>query len=142
MTLHVTSPAFGDGENIPPEHTCRGAGTAPPLEWSGVPEIARSLALVVSDPDAPRGTFLHWVLYDIPVSVTRLPEVPGAAREAANSAGRIGWYPPCPPGGTHRYRFTVYALSSAVGGGDTRDVLADIERLTLDQDTLTGTVSG
>ena len=111
-----------------------------------MPENAHSVALVVSDPDAPSGTFLHWVLYGIPVSVTRLPDrdrrdLPAAAREAANSAGRIGWYPPCPPRGTHRYQFTVYALRSDVEGHDTRAVLAEIERLTLDRGTLTGTVS-
>lgn len=142
MALRVTSTAFGDGDRIPAEHTCRGAGTVPPLEWSGVPENAQSVALVVSDPDAPRGTFLHWVLYDIPSSTTRLAEIPPGAREAANSAGRISWYPPCPPRGTHRYVFTVYALSSAVRGSrDAGDVLPEIERLALDRGTLTGTVS-
>ena len=144
--LTLTSPAFADGEPIPQRHTCRGKGSVPDLRWSGVPEGADSLALVVSDPDAPRGTFIHWVLYDLAPSVTGLPRgaVPAGAREAANSAGTEGWYPPCPPRGTHRYVFTLYALGSSVAatrGGDTRAVIADIARRAIASATLTGLVA-
>jgi Raf kinase inhibitor-like YbhB/YbcL family protein len=104
---------------MPQRYTCRGSGQSPPLQWSGVPAGSSSVALVVTDPDAPRGTFVHWVLYDLPGEDGGLPEgqVPAGARQGENSAGKPGWYPPCPPSGTHRYVFTVYALDDGGSGG-------------------------
>ncbi|HEU4346714.1 MAG TPA: YbhB/YbcL family Raf kinase inhibitor-like protein [Actinoplanes sp.] len=142
-SIVVTSPAFADGRSIPREYTCKGAGGSPEVAWRGVPGDAKSLALVVSDPDAPRGTFIHWVLYDLPPRDGRLAAgaPPPAAREAANSGGKEGWYPPCPPSGTHRYVFTVYALSDRPGGRSTQDILDEIGRVAVARGTLTGLVA-
>ena len=143
QTITVTSPAFGDGQPIPEEHTCRGAGVPPELAWRGVPGEARSLALVVSDPDAPSGTFMHWVLYDLPPRDGTLAggRPPAGAREADNSGRGKGWYPPCPPSGTHRYVFSVYALRDRPGGSATQDILDEIGRTALARGTLTGLVA-
>ena len=142
-TIIVTSPAFGDGQPIPRQYTCHGTGGSPELAWRGGPDGAQSLALVVSDPDAPRGTFIHWLLYDLPPGDGGLApgKAPAGAREADNSGGKKGWYPPCPPSGTHRYLFTVYALSERVSGRSTQDILDDIGRKAMARGTLTGVVT-
>jgi len=116
-TITVTSSAFQDGEPIPARFSCDGDNVSPPLSWRGVPSAARAVALVVDDPDAPRGTFIHWVLLDIASATTSLPEAstPAGATQATNSAGQAAYFGPCPPSGTHHYRFTVYALSSVTG---------------------------
>ena len=115
MTLTLRSPAFGDGDTIPRVHTCDGEDVSPPLEWSGVPSDAAELALVVEDPDAPGGTFVHWVLWGLGAGQPGLGrgQVPAGAREGRNDFGRIGWGGPCPPRGSdpHRYVFTLLALS-------------------------------
>jgi Raf kinase inhibitor-like YbhB/YbcL family protein len=139
--ITVTSPAFEAGGAIPDTFTCRGAGDVPPLAWTGVPAGADSLALVVHDPDAPRGPFLHWVVVGIPASATGMAELPAGAAEGLNSAGRHGWYPPCPPHGTHRYVFTVYALGARVDPGSSEPLLAQIEHRATASGALTGTVS-
>jgi Raf kinase inhibitor-like YbhB/YbcL family protein len=123
MTLTLTSPAFKPGGEIPAKHTCEGADTSPPLEWSGVPARAKSLALIVDDPDAPdpeapKMTYVHWVLYDIPRATTRLAEgaakggLPPGTREGKNDWKRTGYGGPCPPIGRHRYFFKLYALDT------------------------------
>ncbi len=108
--MRITSPAFADGEHIPPQYTCDGGGAIPALQYAAIPDGTKSLALIVHDPDAVRGTFYHWVVYGI---------APGAdiASGAAgtNSTGRTGWTPPCPPSGAHRYIFTLYALDAEPG---------------------------
>jgi Raf kinase inhibitor-like YbhB/YbcL family protein len=141
--IRVVSDAFTDGGTIPRDYTCRGAGGFPAITWQGVPGTATSVALVVSDPDAPKGTFVHWVLYDLPGADGRIQAgtVPAGAREADNSAGKQGWFPPCPPSGTHHYVFTVYALDARVSGGSTQDVLDDIDRRAIASGTLTGLVA-
>lgn len=119
--MNITSPAFSDGASIPARFTCQGENLSPQLDWSGVPSGARSLALVVSDPDAPGGTFIHWVLYNLPPQTSGLPEgVPASERlssgaaQGRNDFGRIGYGGPCPPPGKpHRYIFTLYALDLA-----------------------------
>jgi Raf kinase inhibitor-like YbhB/YbcL family protein len=110
-TIQVSSPAFGDGDPIPAKYTCGGAGSSPPLTWSGIPAAARALALVVDDPDAPDGSYTHWVVVDIPVAdrgTDAGQSPPGGI--ALRGSGGTGWSPPCPPSGTHHYRFGVYAL--------------------------------
>ena len=111
--MTVTSTAFEEGEAIPARYTCDGDGEQPPLTWEGVPAGASALALVVDDPDAPRGTFTHWVVLDLPVDTTGLDAgtLPRGSVQAENSGGTTSYYPPCPPRGVHRYRFTVYALT-------------------------------
>jgi Raf kinase inhibitor-like YbhB/YbcL family protein len=111
--IKVSSPAFGAGAAIPRRFTCDGDNLNPALRWSGVPAGTAELALVVDDPDAPRGTYVHWVVLGIDPDVTGLPEggLPPGARSARNSAGQAAYTGPCPPGGPpHHYRFTVYAL--------------------------------
>jgi hypothetical protein len=117
MTMTITSPAFQDGGMIPERYSCDGDDISPPLRWEPVPAGTRSLALIVDDPDAPSGTFVHWVLYDLPAGTDELPEnmptdksLPNGARQGVNDFRKIGYSGPCPPGGTHRYFFKVYAL--------------------------------
>ena len=116
--IQVTSPAFGAGEQIPDEFTCAGDDVSPPLAWSHVPDDAAEVALVVDDPDAPGGTFVHWIVVGIDPAVASIEkgEAPPDAVEVPNSAGRAGWSGPCPPEGpAHEYRFTVFALGEASG---------------------------
>ncbi len=112
MNFTLTSPAFADGADIPVRHTCDGEGLSPRLTWTGTPGATRSLALIMDDPDAPGGTFTHWVVYDLPPDVTELGEGSTIAGQGRNSFGHRGYGGPCPPDGDppHRYRFTLYAL--------------------------------
>jgi len=117
--MQLTSSAFADGGTIPRRHTCDGDDVSPPLAWSGVPDDAISLALIADDPDAPRGTWVHWVLYNLPAAVTSLPEalpaderLPNGALQGRNDFRRTGYGGPCPPSGTHRYFFKLYALDT------------------------------
>ncbi|SRR6266542_2364955 len=111
MDFTLSSPAFADGAAVPARHTCDGDDISPRLTWSGAPDRTRSLALVMDDPDAPRGTFTHWVVYDLPSDLTELDEGSTQGTQGRNSFGRTGYGGPCPPpGGPHRYRFTLYAL--------------------------------
>jgi Raf kinase inhibitor-like YbhB/YbcL family protein len=118
--IEVTSPAFAADTEIPVVYSCAGRDISPPLEWTGIPEQAREVALVVDDPDAPRGTFTHWILFGLPPSTSSLAEnaVPAGGKQAVNSTGRAAYAGPCPPGGTHHYRFTVYALDAPLDLND------------------------
>lgn len=118
MTLELTSRVIRD-QNIPQHYTCDGDNVSPPLAWGNVPEGTKSLALIADDPDAPGGTFTHWVIFNIPPHVRELPEdvrrdeiLPNGARQGINSFQKIGYGGPCPPGGTHRYYFKLYALDA------------------------------
>ena len=114
----VTTATFAPGGPIPRASTCDGDDRSPGLAWNEVPIETRSLAVVCDDPDAPRGTWVHWVLFNLPADaveltpgVPRLPELPSGARQGVNDGGAIGYSGPCPPrGGPHRYFFHVYAL--------------------------------
>ena len=119
MPFELTSTAFGAGDPIPRKYTCDGEDTSPPLQWSDPPEGTRRFALIADDPDAPMGTWVHWVLYNLPASVRALPEgvpmdadLPDGSRHGQNSWRRLGYGGPCPPGGTHRYFFKLYALDA------------------------------
>jgi Raf kinase inhibitor-like YbhB/YbcL family protein len=144
MAFKISSPAFADGSDIPVRHTCDGDDLSPPISWSDVPEGTRSLALIVDDPDAPRGTFTHWVLYDIPPDTNGLREGAAPGIAGRNSFGRSGYGGPCPPPAddAHRYRFTLHALdipSIALSGNATREELeAKIETHVLDTAQLVG----
>ncbi len=126
MSLELESEKIRNGSEIPREHTCEGADRSPPLRWSGVPDGTRSLALVVEDPDAPNGTFIHWVVYGIPPQARMLGEgippereiLPEGVKQGRNDFGRMGWGGPCPPRGeTHRYRFRLFALDAGIRVG-------------------------
>ena len=118
MAFTLTSSAFGPGAQIPAQYTCRGADTSPSLEWSGAPAKTASFALIMDDPDAPDGTWVHWVAWNLPASAHSLAagmpkreQLDDGARQGRNSFGKPGYNGPCPPGGaTHRYFFRVYAL--------------------------------
>ncbi len=111
----VTSPAFADNTQIPAEYSCKGRNAPPPLRWENVPTGTESLALVVDDPDAPAGLYVHWVVTGIPPSTTGIAEgaLPQGATVSLNSSRKAEYFGPCPPAGTgvHHYRFQLYALS-------------------------------
>jgi Raf kinase inhibitor-like YbhB/YbcL family protein len=116
-TLTVTSSAFHTGAAIPERYTCKGAGDAPPLAWSGDLHGAPVVAVIVVDPDAPNQEYVHWVVFDLAAGTKALggAGVPAGTKQALNSSGSKGWTAPCPPSGTHHYHFAVYALSSPTG---------------------------
>jgi Raf kinase inhibitor-like YbhB/YbcL family protein len=125
MSLTITSTAFAGNGAIPALYTCEGKDLSPPVAWSGVPAGAKSLALIVDDPDAPdpaapKMTWVHWVLYGIPPSATGLAEavkpaaLPSGTREGSNDFGRTAYGGPCPPIGRHRYFFKLYALDTTL----------------------------
>lgn len=124
VQLAITSPAFENNGNIPAKYSCEGAGINPALRIARLPDDAASLALVVEDPDAPNGTFDHWVLWNIDPA-GELPEngIPGVSGK--NSSGKTGYHPPCPPNGAHRYIFHVFALDAMLelAAGSTRQDL-------------------
>ena len=107
----ITSPAFKDSESIPTEFTCEGDNQSPPLQWSGAPAETKAFVLIVEDPDAPAGTWYHWILFDIPAEIFGFPAGESAGTGGRNSWGKLGYGGPCPPKGTHRYFFKLYALS-------------------------------
>ncbi|MCH7558562.1 MAG: YbhB/YbcL family Raf kinase inhibitor-like protein [Planctomycetes bacterium] len=148
MEIKITSSAFEDGGLIPAKYTCDGADVSPPLQWDAVPEGTKSIALICDDPDAPMGTWVHWVLFNLPSDAKELAEnipteetLPNGAKQGVNDFGRIGYGGPCPPGGTHRYFFKIYALDTEVGlqaGADKRRLLKTMEGHILGQDQLIG----
>jgi len=118
MAFQLSSTAFSNGDMIPKKYTCDGNDISPPLQWSDAPEGTASYALTCDDPDAPVGTWDHWLLFNIPPAtaslskgVTPATELPSGGTHGKNSWGKLGYGGPCPPGGTHRYFFRLYALS-------------------------------
>jgi len=144
MTLQLTSPAFTEGGAIPAKFTCTGANVSPALAWSGAPDGVQTFTLIMDDPDAPRGTWVHWVVFDLPGDLSGLPEGVGqdVGIQGANSYGRTGYAGPCPPSGTHRYFFKLYALDTALSlraGASKEDVLRAMDGHILAQAQLMGT---
>jgi Raf kinase inhibitor-like YbhB/YbcL family protein len=148
--VSLTSSTFRSNESIPARHTCDGADLSPPLSWDRVPNGTQSLALIVDDPDAPRGVFTHWILFNLSAGARELPE--GVAKterpdvgglQGQNDFGNVGYNGPCPPPGSpHRYRFTLYALDTSVDlepGASKQDLLRAIEGHILGQAQLVGT---
>jgi Raf kinase inhibitor-like YbhB/YbcL family protein len=131
MTIELTSPAFKEGEPIPQQYTDDGKNVSPPLQWSGVPQGTRSLVLIADDPDAPRGVWVHWVVFNLPPDTHELAEaqpaeatLPGGARQGKNDFGNLGYGGPAPPRGKpHRYFFKLYALDTSLDlpAGATKD---------------------
>lgn len=114
--LTILSPAFKNGEEIPSRYTCEGADTSPPLVFGKTPPTARMLALIMEDPDAPAGTWVHWVVWNIPVETREIPEngLPPEVSQGHNDWKRNNYSGPCPPSGTHRYYFRIYALDKSL----------------------------
>jgi Raf kinase inhibitor-like YbhB/YbcL family protein len=150
MKILVTSPAFDAGEPIPARHTADGPDVSPPLQWSGVPGRARTLVLICDDPDAPMGSWAHWVLFNLPAHVTGLPEnvlpagnAPQGARQGVNDFGHVGYGGPAPPTGRpHRYSFKLSALDTELSlpaGACRKDVLQAMEGHVVGEGQLVGT---
>ncbi len=138
MEIKLESSVFENGAMIPAEYTCDGTDISPPLQWGAVPHGTASIALICDDPDAPMGTFVHWVLYNLPPETRQLHEnfpddetLPDGTRQGMSDFGKIGYGGPCPPGGTHRYFFKIYAL----------DIILDIT-LVSDKANLISTMEG
>jgi Raf kinase inhibitor-like YbhB/YbcL family protein len=151
MELNVTSPAFQQGGAIPAQYTCDGRDISPPLNWTSGPSGTKSYALIADDPDAPMGTWVHWVAYNLPASETSLPEdvsnderLSDGTIQGINDFKRYGYGGPCPPGGTHRYFFKVYALDTVLKAGPgltKKKLLREIDGHILAQGELMGTYS-
>ena len=138
--MKITSPEFKNNGSIPAKYTCQGQDINPPLLIEGIPEGTKSLALIMDDPDAPMGTWVHWVVYDIPPA-GRIAEnsVPGT--QGTNTSGAFEYGGPCPPSGTHRYFFKVYALDAMLGlkeGVAKKDLEKSMEGHILDKAELMG----
>jgi Raf kinase inhibitor-like YbhB/YbcL family protein len=135
MSIEITSITFDDGGMIPSKYTCDDQNVSPPLSLSSVPDSAKSLALICDDPDAPAGTWVHWVMYNIPPKTKELPEnippkkeLPDGTKQGLNDFRNYGYGGPCPPSGTHRYFFKIYALDTELkpGGDITKQDLLDM----------------
>ncbi|MFP4645277.1 MAG: YbhB/YbcL family Raf kinase inhibitor-like protein [Candidatus Woesearchaeota archaeon] len=145
-SLTILSPAFGDNEDIPAKYSCQGEDVNPELHIEDVPDGAQSLVLIMDDPDAPGGTFDHWIVFDIPSETSVIAEdsVPEEATQGRNDFGNNEYGGPCPPSGTHRYQFKLYAIDTTLElpeGSTKEDVLAAIEDHVIEEDILTGLFS-
>jgi len=149
MAFELTSSAVAHEEPIPQKYTCDGEDMSPPLEWSDPPEGTQSLALIADDPDAPVGTWVHWVLYNLPAETRALSEavpsdadLPDGSSNGKNGWRRLGYGGPCPPSGTHRYFFKLYALDTTLdlaAGASKEQLLRAMEGHILAQTELMGT---
>ncbi len=148
MDIKVTSSAFKNEGLIPAKFTCDDEDVSPPLQWDEVPQGTKSIALISDDPDAPMGTWVHWVLFNLPPDTRELAEdippdraLQGGAKQGTNDFGRIGYGGPCPPSGTHRYFFKIYALDAEIklqAGVRKRDLLKAMEGHIIGQGQLMG----
>lgn len=146
--MEIQSPAFKDGATIPAKYTCDSLDISPPIEWSKGPAGTKSYALICDDPDAPGGTWVHWVIYNIPDNIQELSEnVPkmeslnNGACQGKSDFGSIGYGGPCPPGGTHRYYFKIYALDFILDHNPAitkKELLRAIEKHILEEGQLMG----
>ncbi len=151
MALSISSPAFKNGASIPALYTCISTNISPTLSWSGQPSATKSFALIMDDPDAPGGTWVHWVIYNIPASARGLQEAaPTKAQlsdgslNGVNSSGNLGYDGPCPPSGSHRYFFKLYALDAMLdlpSGENKQKLLSVMQDHILAQGELMGTFS-
>jgi len=151
MAFELTSSVFAQGEPIPVKYTCDGEDVSPPLEWGDPPQGTESFALVNDDPDAPVGTWDHWILYNLPPEARSLPEavpsdaeLPDGSQHGQNSWRRLGYGGPCPPSGTHRYFFKLYALDTSLdlaSNANKKQLLQAMEGHVLAQAELMGVYS-
>lgn len=144
--MKISSPSFADKQTIPSKYTCDAEGINPPIEISGVPASAKALAIILRDPDAPSGNFIHWILTNLDPNTKAIAEgfSPVGATAGLNSCGDAKYCPPCPPTGSHRYIFTLYALDSALslsGKADESEVLSAMRGHILEQAELVGLYS-
>ena len=149
MKLSLSSTAFSNEQSIPRKYTCDGNNTSPPLNWTNAPENTKSFALIVDDPDAPSGTWVHWVIYNIPATTNKFAEdipahiqLPDGSLQGMNSWPKLGYGGPCPPSGTHRYYFKLYALDNTLtlaSGASKAALMAAMQGHILAQAELMGT---
>lgn len=145
-TFRLTSTAFADNSSIPADYSCKGRNAMPPLDIHGTPPGTASLALIMHDPDTPRGDYLHWSIWNIPAVVTQLREsaLPDTAIQGPNGSGRTHYDGPCPPSSTHRYVFDLYALDALLalpGDANRETVMQAVNNHLLAHTALTGTFS-
>ncbi len=148
MGIKIESSAFKEGAMIPVKYTCDGEDVSPPLKWGNLPSGTKSIALISDDPDAPVGTWVHWVLFNLPPDVRALPEnippkktLENGAAHGNNDFKKPGYGGPCPPGGTHRYFFKIYALDKKIDlapGASKAQLVKAMEGHTLDTGQLMG----
>lgn len=139
--MELTSTSFHNNELIPAKYTCDGENISPPLSWSGAPEETKSFAFICADPDAPRRTFVHWIVYNIRAQMNAMQEgaVPDGAQQAKNDFHTQSYGGPCPPSGTHRYFFTLYALDvPEINGNTASGVVQTVEQHTIAKAELIG----
>jgi hypothetical protein len=146
--MEIISSAFKAGESIPSKYTCDSVDISPPLTWSNVPYGTKSFALICDDPDAPSGTYVHWVMFNLPPDTRELPEdlpkkeiLENGSKQGKNDFGKIGYGGPCPPGGTHRYYFRIYALDTELNikpGITKKDLLKVMDTHVLEEGQLMG----
>ena len=151
MAFKLISPEFAEGQPIPRKFTCDGLDISPPLSWQDVPTGTKSLTLILNDPDAPAGDWVHWVLYNLPASTRHLAEamttekaLPDGTLQGRNSWHQVRYGGPCPPSGTHRYFFRLYALDCELkmeGGAERQDVLSAMQGHILAEAQLMGIYS-
>ena len=144
----ITSDAFETGAKVPILHSCDGKDISPPLTWMGAPDGTRAFAMIMDDPDAPGGTWVHWVIYNIPAEISSLPmgvptdgTLKNGAMQGSNSWNRTGYGGPCPPSGSHRYYFKLYALSDYLDlgpGVSKKEMIKAMEGKVLGQTELMG----
>jgi len=139
--MKLKSEDFVDNSSIPSEFTCDGRNVSPQLSWEDVPEETKSFALSVTDPDAPGGTWIHWLVYDISKALRKIERasLPEGAREVVNDFGKRPYGGPCPPSGTHRYFFTIYAIDTEhLEGLNKRNFLDIVEKHTIEKAVIKG----
>jgi len=151
MEIKLTSASFRQGESIPRQYTCDGVNISPPLEWSGVPKAGKTIAIIADDPDAPSGTWVHWVLYNLPAEIIGMVEnqppsenLKAGGFQGVNDFKKVGYGGPCPPSGTHRYVFKIYALDAELplkAGATKADLEKAMEGHIVAQGQLVGTYS-
>ncbi len=146
MAIIITSSSFKEGEMIPSKYTCDGLDISPPLKWEQVPQGTKSFAIIMDDPDAPMGTWVHWVVWNIPAETNSLAAgegtpLPDGSKQGVTSAGTNGYHGPCPPGGAHRYYFKIYALDTMLNlpeSSKKQDLLDAVKGHILAQGSLMG----
>ena len=151
MSFEISSPAFANGQPIPSDFSCDGRDISPALTWTKPPADTQSFALIMDDPDAPIGTWVHWIVFNIPASTRNLkegtpaePQLNDGSLQGKTSAGSNGYHGPCPPSGTHRYFFKLYALDAMLSisaNADKKELLAAMEDHILANAELMGTFS-
>jgi Raf kinase inhibitor-like YbhB/YbcL family protein len=148
-SFQLSSPAFSNNQSLPSRFACEGAGVSPPLTFSDLPPKTKTVAIILEDPDAPKGTYIHWLMWNWPAAKTEIPDalptkprLDSGAIQGTGSNGKIGYNPPCPPGGTHRYYFKAYALDTTLNipsPSDKQALLIAMQGHVLGQALLMGT---